>query len=112
MITDLYIPTFGLIVNSSYVPSRFLDADGYVMVDEYLAVKGAKDVWAIGDVSDAEFPQFLPLDRQSKYLAKAITMILRDMPVDPYKAMTTRKISIRNALSMSSKGTFVFADGL
>ena len=29
------------------------------MVDEFLRVKGAKDVWAIGDVSDVESWQFI-----------------------------------------------------
>jgi len=89
--TEMYIPTFGLIPNSSYVPAKFLDPQGFVMVDEHLAVKAAKDVWAIGDVSDTEFPQFLPMDRQSKYIAKAITSILSNTPVAPYKAMSTRR---------------------
>jgi len=96
LITDMYIPTFGLITNSSYIPSKFLDAKKLVMVDEYLAVRGAKNIWAIGDVSDAEFPQFLPMDRQSKYLAKELVSILRGTPVAPYKAMTTRRAALLN----------------
>jgi len=44
LITDVYTPTHGLIPNSSYVPAKFLNANGYVMVDEYLKVKGAAAV--------------------------------------------------------------------
>jgi len=90
LITDMYIPTYGLIPNSSYIPSKFLDKDAFVMVDDHLAVKGTKNIWAIGDVSDTEFPQYLSTERQSKYLAKAMSLFLRDMPVQPYKAMTAR----------------------
>src|ERR1700761_775971 len=40
LITDMYIPTFGLTPNSSYVPTKFLNSNGFIMVDEYLKVKG------------------------------------------------------------------------
>ena len=33
LVTDLYITTFGLTPNSSYPPSEFLDAKGYLVVD-------------------------------------------------------------------------------
>ena len=88
--TDMYVPTFGLIPNSSYVPASHLNANGSVMVDEFLRVKGAKDVWAIGDVSDVESWQFITCDRQSTHLAKnMISMINNKAPV-PYKVATSR----------------------
>ena len=83
--TDMYVPTFGLTPNSSYVPASYLDANGSVMVDEFLRVKGAKDAWAIGDVSNVESWQFITCDRQSAHLAKnLISMINNKAPV-PYK---------------------------
>ena len=83
--TDLYIPTFGLIPNSSYVPAKFRNANGFVTVDEYLKVKGAENVWAIGDVSDLEPLQFMVANNQSAHLAKNIILILsKKMPL-PYK---------------------------
>jgi len=58
LITDLYIPTTGLVPNSSYIPTKHLNAEGFVVVDEYFAVKGAEDVYAIGDVCNVEPLQF------------------------------------------------------
>lgn len=54
--TDLYLPTMGLVPNSSYVPAKFLNSNGFVVVDEYLRVKGATDVWAAGDISSVQRP--------------------------------------------------------
>lgn len=90
LITDLYITTFGLVPNSSYVPAEFLNANGSVKVDEYLNLEGVQSVWAIGDVTDVEPSQFITCDRQSAYLAKNITLILSKKAPLPYKALTTR----------------------
>jgi NADPH-dependent 2,4-dienoyl-CoA reductase/sulfur reductase-like enzyme len=32
--TDIYIPTFGILPNSWYIPGKYLDANGFVKVDE------------------------------------------------------------------------------
>ncbi|KFY94385.1 hypothetical protein V500_03284 [Pseudogymnoascus sp. VKM F-4518 (FW-2643)] len=88
---DLTIPTFGLVPNSSYVPEKFLNATGYVMVDEYLKVKSAGSVWAIGDVCDTEYSQFLSCDRQSAHVAKAVLSTLKgDKIPPPYQPYTSR----------------------
>jgi NADH dehydrogenase FAD-containing subunit len=89
--TDMYIPTFGLIPNSSYLPTEFLDAKGYVIVDSYLKVLGAKDVWAIGDVSACEWSQLIPADKQAAHLAKNIVLLLSSKQPLPYKLITHRK---------------------
>ncbi|KAH8699088.1 putative apoptosis-inducing factor [Talaromyces proteolyticus] len=86
---DLYIPLYGLIPNSSYVPEIYLDSNGFVKVDEYLQLKGLdQHVWAIGDVSDMGPPQFLHVDKQSTHLAKNILLILRNQPPLSYKNNT------------------------
>ena len=85
LITDMYIPTFGVTPNSSYVPAKYLNAEGFVIVDEYLKVKGAEDIWAIGDISDREPPQFMPADRQAAHLAKNIVLILSSKTPLPHK---------------------------
>jgi NADH dehydrogenase FAD-containing subunit len=92
--TDMYIPTFGVDPNSSYMPAPFLNANGFVMVDDFLQVKGAHDVWAIGDVSDVEPPQFIYCDRQSAYLSKNIISLLSGKTPLPYKVAASSKISV------------------
>ena len=87
---DMYVPTFGLVPNTSYIPASFLNANGSVMVDNFLRVKGAKDVWAIGDVSDVESWQFITCDRQSAHLAKNMITMINNKPPIPYKVAASR----------------------
>ena len=95
LIADMYIPTFGLIPNSSYIPSKYLNAKGYAVVNEYLQIEGAKDVWAIGDVSAIEPEQLIVVDKQSAHLAKNIVAILSNKTPIPYKKATSRKLSLQ-----------------
>jgi hypothetical protein len=41
------------------VPKEFLNEKGDVMVDQFLRVKGLKDVWAAGDIVDCQPGQFI-----------------------------------------------------
>ncbi|KAI7968652.1 hypothetical protein EIK77_002245 [Talaromyces pinophilus] len=93
--TDLYIPTSGIVPNSSYIPDKYLNANGFVKVDEYFQVKGLENqhVWAIGDVSDLESPQLLVADRQSGHLAKNIGLILNNNAPLLYKGGMRGKLS-------------------
>jgi apoptosis-inducing factor 2 len=91
---DLYITTFGLLPNSSYLTADCLNDQGFVMVDEYLRLKGRKDVWAIGDVSDVENCQFITCDRQSAYLSKSLVMTLKDQIPQPYGVGSSRELPI------------------
>jgi NADH dehydrogenase FAD-containing subunit len=70
----MYIPTFGVKPNTSFLPAELLDADGFVRVDQYLRVTGTKDVYAVGDVSNMQAPQAFHVKAQTKYLAKSIVL--------------------------------------
>ena len=86
LIADLYVPTYSLVPNSSYIPSEFLSSKGFVTVDDYLKAKGAGDIWAIGDVVDVEWKQWIYMDKQSSYVTKNIILILNNKAPVPYKA--------------------------
>lgn len=88
---DIYVPTFGLIPNSSFIPASYLDSKRFVVVDDYLKVKGAGDVWAIGDVNNIDFAQFISCDKQSTALAKNMIKILSKKAPLPYKPAASRK---------------------
>jgi NADH dehydrogenase FAD-containing subunit len=95
LVVDLYVPTFGVKPNSSYIPSNLLNDNGYVMVDDCLQVHGAKDIWAVGDVSDAEWLQFIFCDRQSTHVAKTLVAIIGNkVSSAPYKRATTRMMGL------------------
>lgn len=85
LITDLCVPTYGLVPNSSYIPSELLSSKGFVTVDDYLKSPVAEDVWAIGDVADVEWKQWISMDKQSSYVAKNIVLILNNKAPVPYK---------------------------
>ncbi|KAK4551347.1 hypothetical protein LTR86_011222 [Recurvomyces mirabilis] len=85
ILADLYVPTFGVVPNSSYIPRELLTATGYVIVDEYLKVKGVKDVWAIGDVADVEWAQWIYMNNQATHVAKNIVAALNERSPTPYK---------------------------
>ncbi|TQS34807.1 hypothetical protein Golomagni_04797 [Golovinomyces magnicellulatus] len=56
---DLYLPTVGIAANTDFVPEKHLNENKYIMVDNFFRVKGAPDVWAAGDVTDLEPPQYV-----------------------------------------------------
>ncbi|KAI9053652.1 hypothetical protein LZ554_002606 [Drepanopeziza brunnea f. sp. 'monogermtubi'] len=85
IITDLYLPSAGLVPNSSYVPQTLLDQNGFVVVDEFLRVKGTEDVWAVGDVSGVQRAQFVLTDSQSKHVVNNIGLGHLSKPLVPYK---------------------------
>ena len=90
LLTDMYIPAYGLSPNSSYIPSKFLNAGGSVLVDHHLKVEGAEDVWAIGDVASIEPSQFINCNKQSIYVAKSFASIMRNESPSSYKVATSR----------------------
>ncbi|KAM0080651.1 hypothetical protein ACKRZS_007168, partial [Fusarium odoratissimum] len=79
--------------NSSFVPPDLLNAHGYIKVDQYLAIEGRQDVFAIGDVSNVEAPQFWFVNTQAGHMAKNLVHIMIGKPMIPYKASTTGKSS-------------------
>lgn len=59
MMVDLYLPTIGVIPNSDFLPKSLLDDNGFVVVDQYLKVKGAEDIWAAGDINNCQPAQYI-----------------------------------------------------
>jgi NADH dehydrogenase FAD-containing subunit len=93
LVADLYIPTFGLKPNTSYMPSQYLNNQGYIIVDEFFRLKGVENVFAIGDCSAFENSQFVTCDRQSIHLSKNVVLILSRKAPLPYYPATKREFS-------------------
>jgi apoptosis-inducing factor 2 len=85
MITDCYIPCVGLSPNSSFMPKTLLNAKSEIMVDEYMQVKGAKDIWSCGDVADIEANKVFHIASQAPMCAANIQASLTSNPKTPYK---------------------------
>ncbi|TEY64478.1 hypothetical protein BOTCAL_0147g00200 [Botryotinia calthae] len=85
LLCDLYLPTLGTIPNSQYIPKDLLDGQNFVKVDPHLRVHGAEDVWAAGDIIDAQPSQFIYADKQAHALAKNLDLVLRSKAPVVYK---------------------------
>ena len=68
IVTDLYLPTMGLVPNTDFLPSDLLNEHKFVAVDDQLRVKNAKDVWALGDVISRPRACFLNVEPQVSVL--------------------------------------------
>lgn len=91
IITDLFIPTSGVVPNSSYIPPEYLNSEGFVMVGTHLELKGTKDVFAIGEISDTELAQYFYIEKQAGFMAKSIISMLSGNGPLSYKVSTMSK---------------------
>ncbi|KAI9867721.1 MAG: hypothetical protein M1813_008521 [Trichoglossum hirsutum] len=87
LLVDLYIPTVGVTPNTSFLPKDLLDERGNLRVDKYLGVESASDMWASGDVTNAQVKQFAYANKQIPHLVKNLDAVLSGNPggVTEYK---------------------------
>ncbi|XXG98213.1 hypothetical protein Hte_004535 [Hypoxylon texense] len=78
--TDLYLPTMGMAANSEYLPAELLTDRKFVDIDEFYRAKGAKDVWAAGDIVWKPRGSFVLADKQAGGVAKNIDLALKGKP--------------------------------
>ncbi|OAQ73308.1 amid-like mitochondrial oxidoreductase protein [Pochonia chlamydosporia 170] len=83
---DLYLPLFGVQVNTSFIPKELLDSHGNVNQDKSMKVKGTNNIWAIGDVGNTEPKQLTLTDAQIIHVAGALHATLTGSgPVAEYE---------------------------
>ncbi|KAG6002458.1 hypothetical protein E4U43_001117 [Claviceps pusilla] len=92
--TDVYIPTHGVVPNSTYLSKDLLNEQGFIKVNETLGVKGVKDVYAIGEVSDCEPINAISLDAQGKHMANNAVLIVAGKQPVPYKKNSVKMIGV------------------
>ena len=87
IVADLYLPLFGVQVNTSFVPASLLDSAGNLVLDKTMRVVGTKNVWGIGDVGNLEAKQVTVTDTQIIHLSAALDSVLTgaDGQVKEYK---------------------------
>ncbi|KAF4450318.1 Apoptosis-inducing factor 2 [Fusarium austroafricanum] len=76
LIADLYLPLHGIKLNTTFIPSEFLDSSGNVKLDETMRVVGSKNIWGIGDVGNIDPKQITITDNQIIHLATALDATL------------------------------------
>lgn len=76
LVTDLYIPTFGIIPNTLFLPPRMLDGSGFVKTDSYLRAEGFANVFVAGDASNIESPQGKHTEDQIQVVVKNLQAVI------------------------------------
>ncbi|KAG5977708.1 hypothetical protein E4U55_006590 [Claviceps digitariae] len=94
LMTDVYIPTFGVVPNSTYLPKHMVNERGFIKVGDALDVKGAKDVYAVGEVSECEPINAISLEAQCKHMANNAVLIVSGKQALPYKKNSVRMIGV------------------
>ncbi|KAL8348492.1 hypothetical protein RB601_002439 [Gaeumannomyces tritici] len=98
ILTDLYLPTMGLVPNSEFVDAKHLDDRKCVVVDDFYAVKDAEGVWAAGDIVSKPRAGFMIAQKQAAGLAKNLVAaldgkapaVVKLMPMDIFALATGR----------------------
>jgi apoptosis-inducing factor 2 len=109
LIVDLYLPTIGMTVNTSFLPSPLLNGKGEVIVDEFLRVppstsspSSPTNIWAVGDVTGIERKQILYAKEQALHLAKSLHNVLQGK--EPIAYSTANKTFVMGVTLGRSKG--------
>ncbi|ETS83134.1 hypothetical protein PFICI_05010 [Pestalotiopsis fici W106-1] len=87
IVTDLYLPTMGMLPNTEYLPEKVLREDKFVAVDEFYRVKNANNVWAAGDIVWLPRGSYVLTDKQAAGVAKNIDLVLRNKNPTPVKTL-------------------------
>lgn len=75
---DLFLPTYGVQPNTEFVPAELRNEAGYVKQQPTMRVVGLDNVWAVGDVGDADaVKQAVRVEPQVIHLAKNLDAALR-----------------------------------
>ncbi|RHZ61565.1 hypothetical protein CDV55_104254 [Aspergillus turcosus] len=71
---DLYVSTAGVLPNSSYIPRDFLDAEGWVRIDDKFHVRSATStkshIYAVGDITSLPTRTLVKINEQVPILVK------------------------------------------
>jgi NADH dehydrogenase FAD-containing subunit len=74
--TNLYLPLFGVKMNTSFVPANLLDSTGSIVLEKTMRVAGTENIWGIGDVGNLEPKQVTVIDGQIIHLSAALDSVL------------------------------------
>lgn len=83
--TQAYLPTTGIVPNSSFAPSNMLDKDGYIKQTTFLQAEGYKNIFVIGDVGNLEDSKAKKAHSQAEHLIKIFPQYLKGGALSEYQ---------------------------
>jgi hypothetical protein len=82
---NLYMPCTGNSPSSCILQSELFESQtGLARVDDYLRIEGTEDIWAAGDISNAEPALCVNAVRQGFWVAKNLDRVLRNKEPKAY----------------------------
>ncbi|OAQ63494.1 apoptosis-inducing factor [Pochonia chlamydosporia 170] len=100
--TQAYLPTTGMTPNTSFVPTKMLDSNGYVKQTSFLRAEGYKNIFVVGDAGNLEDNRALAADGQAGHLIKVLPGYFDGGSLAEYKVNTKPMYGITLG---QSKGT-------
>ncbi|MCJ1226530.1 hypothetical protein MMC12_003182 [Toensbergia leucococca] len=76
LMTNVYLPLFGVQVNTTFVPASLLDSAGSLVLDKTMRVMETNKIWGIGDVGNLEAKQLTVTDAQIIHLSATLDSVL------------------------------------
>jgi NADH dehydrogenase FAD-containing subunit len=106
--TDLFVPTWGVISNTSFAPSSLREQNGRLKVTQSLRAPGYDNVFLAGDAANADCYAATIREPQIRYLATAIGQYLDGGVVSTYRPETKVGLaaSIGPGRGVGQMGTF------
>jgi apoptosis-inducing factor 2 len=87
ILTDLYIPTIGLVPNSEYIPAALLTERGYLAVDDEFRAKAHENIWGTGDLVSVPRASLVITDKQTAGVFQNVDAAIKGKPQVPVKGM-------------------------
>ncbi|KKY33091.1 putative fad binding protein [Diaporthe ampelina] len=85
---DVYIPTYGLLPNSDFVPANLLDHRRHVKQTKHLRAEGHDNIFVVGDVGSLETPQGIHTETQVLHVVKNLQAYLKGEALTEYAFST------------------------
>ncbi|CAI6092559.1 unnamed protein product [Clonostachys chloroleuca] len=84
--TEAYLPAFGLIPNTDFMPEHLLDDRKYIKQTTKLQVEGHSNIFVIGDAGSLESSNAIHADKQAVHLIKALPSYFAKCELAEYRA--------------------------
>ncbi|GFP55189.1 hypothetical protein ACSS6W_009525 [Trichoderma asperelloides] len=87
--TQAYIPSTGVVPNTSFVSANLLDSKGYIKQTKALLAEGFDNIFVVGDVGNLEASKAGTASAQTIHLVKALPIYFKGGAMPAYSPSTT-----------------------
>lgn len=82
---DLFVPTYGLVYNTSFAPAHMLDSTSSRLIqDPDLRARGYSNIFVVGDAGSLQIPQAVYAENQARHLMEQFRTYLSGGTMVPY----------------------------